>query len=77
VPLSKYPRFVNPTMRSQFYRCLRVGVAAFVRGSAPILSIESLPGARSPLRSGRHFRKWSNTAKVTPLELQPRKEKGA
>jgi chemotaxis protein MotA len=25
---------------AQFYHCLRVGVAAFVRGSAPILSIE-------------------------------------
>jgi chemotaxis protein MotA len=37
------------------YRCHRVGMAAFVRGSAPILSIE-FARRTSPLRSGRHFR---------------------
>jgi chemotaxis protein MotA len=34
---------------AQFYHCLRVGVAAFVRGSAPILAIEF---ARRTISSG-------------------------
>jgi chemotaxis protein MotA len=61
---------------AQFYHCLRVGMAAFVRGSAPILAIEfarrTIPsGVRPTFQEMENYCKRGGAAPASASDAAP------